>query len=419
MSFCIGITIDLLEDLLSCPSGPDEFFDQLIASLQHSSTDMDFTFKIIRSGRSNHDAADVLDRYLNTGYDNADTALSPIRSAILSALSTDRHSKGPVSLFGPRSQHKSHPNFVLSSRAVSSKLSPIPSYMCQLQWDDHNDLIGLLRAPNDSKTYWCVDYDETLILTQQGGVRFNEELLGCARSKLMKGNGCILTARTDPVYLYKMIEALIGDYKKSNFKKPIRARISSFDRKKFEELTGDKLEVLRAKVNGLWVSPKVKVPLHRKALLKELMCHLEVMMQVSADDLSPWEVKAVPSKGRMFFMNTRVQMIVNDHVAHCVRPLLLKGEFARGMLRRNPDLSEVVLIDDSYEQCLDWVEVGSKAAAYRVTQSFLSDIPRICQNIHDVVTVNLNRHLLMLSDKDSRKLFVQESQIRECQGVGR
>ena len=115
----------------------------------------------------------------------------------------------------------------------------------------------------------------------------------------------------------------------------------------------------------------------------------------SETEKSPWEIEELKG-GSIFFMNTMVQRIINKFVPHLHREENLKGHFIKTrFFQRYAEkfkLQQFILVDDSPEQCRDWVVSDSRANTFLVSRSFLSEIGYVASQIKRLATNNSSQN---------------------------
>ncbi len=384
MNFVVGITGEFLESVLQLHDCPEEFFRSLVVELHKQNYQCHMAFRARVLGGSLSlllECFETFKPYAELGFiceaiaDRLRDLGQRSRVSTFQDCSRDyvRHLEGIKKW--PVKVKKDPVDFIFSSKALSDARALKPHHIFQVAWEKGNDLKQAMVVNDPKKTtYWCFDFDETLFSTLQGAARLNHHLMRSMQKLVQQGCACILTARTDPLYLYNLVVTLLASPECS-----IDVPISKFDRKKFEDLSPQCINTLNRRVTE-HISCSV-TPRHRKELLRELMAHLKAVLYTDVDDKSPWEVEEIPRNGLIFFMNTRVQMLVNDRAPHLFKWPALKGDFARMIWSSYPHFSRVVLVDDNQAQCDDWRDVSERAVAYRVQQSFLGDIPLVCREI--------------------------------------
>ena len=392
MNYTIAITHQLLEKVFQFHDEPELFFIQLMSQLRQACYPVNLSVRILGG------SSELLQKY--------DNALSTFPElAVLSVALRDR-----LQRLKPRSLNmfddcsidyiyktrntstnstRQSVDFVLSSDILSLSQRQLPHHCFKVAWDECLDLKGIIKkTKNSNRILYCFDYDETLFSTSQGRASYNVDLINAMQDLVDKNSACILSARTDPVYLYHLIIKLL-----QNPLLFIKASMSKFDRDQCDALSSDVIWQLRERCKV------VHAPIHRKQLISQLMQHLMEIISCYGHDKSPWEVEQIPEHTPMFFMNTNVQLIINECVAHLDKMLELKGEFARWFLNHNPTIKQVILVDDSEAQRQSW-EAASKrrTRAFQVSQSLFCGIAPACQAVQQACL----RKLAMRSTADFR-----------------
>ena len=376
MNYTIAISHQLLEKVFQVHEDPELFFIQLMSQLRQACYPVNLSFRILGG------SSKLLQKYYN--------ALStfPELDALSVALRDRLQRVKQCSLINmfedcsidyiyktrntSANSTRQSVDFVLSSDTLTPSQRLLPHHCFQVAWDECVDLKGIIKkAKNSNRIFYCFDYDETLFSTSQGRASYNEDIIKCMQDLVDKNSACILTARTDPVYLYHLIDKLL--------KKPllsIKASMSKFDRDQCDALSPDVIWQLRERCKV------VHAPTHRKQLVGQLMQHLMDIMSCYGHDKSPWEVEQIPRHALMFFMNTNVQLIINECVAHLQEMPKLKGVFARQFLNHNPTMKRVILVDDNPDQCESWKSTSQRRTlAFQVSQSLSCGIAPACQAV--------------------------------------
>ncbi len=375
MNYTIAITHQLLEKVFQFHDEPELFFIQLLNQLRETCYPINLSFRILGGSLK-----------LLQKYDNALSTFPEL--AVLSVALRDRLQRlkpRSVNMFydcsidyfyktGNTSANSTRQSvdFVLSSDILSPSQRQLPHHCFKVAWDECLDLKDIIKkTKNSNRIFYCFDYDETLFSTSQGRASYNVDLINCMQDLVDKNSACILTARTDPVYLYHLIIKLLQNPLLS-----IKASISKFDRDQCDALSPDVIWQLRERCKV------VRAPIHRKQLISQLIQHLMDILSCDDHDKSPWEIEQIPRHALMFFMNTNVQLIINECVAHLHKMPELKGVFARRLLNNNPTLESAILVDDNPAQCESWALTSQQRTwAFQVSQSLFGGIAQACQAV--------------------------------------
>ncbi len=387
MAVHVGITSELLVKIEQLDQDPVDFFSELIESW--GSTPVEF--RVI--GQCQLAVLHRLyQRLIDVDYLNSVThaiackITKQTQRCIFSDCSLE------YGLSGWKQPNKKPPlDYVLAASAIPKQHQHVPYFKFSLNWDIDDNLIVALTHSN-RKSYWFIDYDETLYSNKQGSVSINRWLLNHTAQLMSKKSACVLTARSDPLLMIQLIDELL-----KNPMAEVSAKISKFKWQDHEKLTWQAVEKLSARVSEFLKVNRSNsaVPCHRKQLIMNILELLQGNLVPSETEKSPWEIEELKG-GSIFFMNTMVQRIINKFVPHLHREENLKGHFIKTrFFQRYAEkfkLQQFILVDDSPEQCRDWVVSDSRANTFLVSRSFLSEIGYVASQIKRLATNNSSQN---------------------------
>ncbi|MBV54019.1 MAG: hypothetical protein CL816_08205 [Coxiellaceae bacterium] len=382
MSFTIALTEQLFNSVFEWYAEPGVFFIRLLNQLRDACYPYHLSLSVFGDSR------ELLQYSYNTL--SVYPELSDVSLAIRDRLLIMKNDSS-IKLFDDCSIHyrregkKKHSlktsqkpiNFILSSHGYSQIQYQLPHFNFMFSWHQCADFFGFIRTNKKSDlTYYCFDYDETLFSSLQGVPRYHYDLIDSMKKLVSMDRACILTARTDPVYLYFMISQLLKNPTMS-----IDVEITKFDRERFQDLSSGSIKALQTRYRSI-VAPR-----HRKQLIVKLIKHLVEILTESRFDKSPWQVELIPNEALIFFMNSNIQLIINKCVAHLIKKPNLKGSFARKILDNYPEYKQIILVDDNIHQGDDWQLTSKRGRTkfFSVNQSFDGSISSACEAVSVVV----------------------------------
>ena len=381
MAVHVGVTSELLVKIEELEQDPVDFFSELIKSWGNTPVE----FRVIGPCelavlyRYHHRLNEV--DHLRSVVDAIEYKITKqAQGCIFSDCSRD------YALSELKQPSKKPPlDYVLAASSIPKQHQHVPYFKFSLNWDIDDDLIVALTYSNQ-KSYWFIDYDETLYSNKQGPVSINRWLLNHTAQLMTKKRASILTARSDPLLMVQLIDELL-----KNPMAEVSAKISKFKWQDYEKLSWQAVEKISARVSTFLKvnQSNSAIPYHRQQLITRLLELLQGNLAPSETDKCPWEIDELKG-GSIFFMNTTVQRIINQFVPHLSREDDLKGNLLKTRFfqrhAKNYNLEQFILVDDSLEQCRDWTGSDSRAYAFLVSRSFLSEMSYVASQIKRLAT---------------------------------